>query len=337
MRFQQINTDVALSRLTTSLVQAPGTETIVVANNGWQSLTASDNQQFVQLKFTKGHIADYFGVDIYRRSNFPLFGGYTEYAGIGRWEKCATVTDATHAPDADGVVTVNMRNPTATGEFNQYYQVTATDLVFLGDPFNSQNLARTTNEAVRTSRGLQYLCVVRTGAAGVNENTRVTLLPSINQVNAQYFTPLINSDTTGTFIRNISEFTGLTKLRSLRVQECEFTATISGSTMTVSAVASGAIQVGTLVRNATNTLKIQSGTNRPLPVFVTALGTGTGGVGTYTLGTTVTLGTATTLFGSAGARNTLPNNQTVRQGQFFSNAFNGSTLYTLPPTTPPCI
>ena len=338
MRFQQINTDVALSRLGTTLAQAPGTETIVVANNGWQSLTASDNQRYVQLKFTKGHIADYFGVDIYRRTNFPLAGTiYTEFAGIGRWEKCATVTDSTHAPDASGVVTVNMRHPTAASEFNQYYQVTATDVVFLGDPFNSQSLGNVTNESVRTARGLQYLCVVRTGSGGVNENTRVTLLPSINQVNAQYFTPSINSDTTGTYIRNISEFTGLTKLRDLRVQEAEFTATISGTTMTVTSVASGEIKVGTLVRNATNTLKLQSGTNRPLPVFVTAIVSGSGGVGTYTLGTSVTLATSTTLFGSAGARNTLPNAQIVRQGSFFSNAFNGSTIYTLPPTTPPCI
>ena len=107
--------------------------------------------------------------------------------------------------------------------------------------------------------------------------------------------------------------------------------------MTVSSVASGQIRVGTLVRNATNTLRVQSGTNRPLPVFVTAIVSGTGGVGTYTLSTTATVASATTLFGSAGARNTLPNAQIVRTGSFYSNAFNGSTIYTLPPTTPPCI
>ena len=53
-----------------------------------------------------------------------------------------------------------------------------------------------------------------------------------------------------------------------------FTAAISGTTMTVSAVASGALAVGQWVQGA----GVAAGT------FITALGTGTGGTGTYTVG-----------------------------------------------------
>ena len=342
MQFQQMDTNVAVGRLTTTLEQAPGTETIVVINNGWQSQRASDGQAFAQLRFTKGHINNYFGVDIYRRAFFPATGQFevTEYQGLGRWEKCATVTDATHAPDANGIVTVNLRAPVHHDEFDPYYLTTvygATPHPFLLStrPFNSLAL----QTFASNTTGYQYVCQVRTGGSGEVSNTRVTVLPLVTTAPTtgvqQYFTPLINSDTSGTFIRNFVEFTNFPVLRDIRVLNSEFTATISGTTMTVSAVASGAIQVGTLVRNATNTLKTQNG--RPLPVFVTALGTGTGGTGTYTLGTSVTLGTATALSGSAGARTTLPNSNIIRSGQFASNAFNGSTIYTLPPTTPPCI
>jgi hypothetical protein len=58
-----------------------------------------------------------------------------------------------------------------------------------------------------------------------------------------------------------------------------FTAAIAGATMTVSAVASGALAVGQAIVGA----GVADGT------FITALGTGTGGTGTYTLGISQTV------------------------------------------------
>lgn len=64
-----------------------------------------------------------------------------------------------------------------------------------------------------------------------------------------------------------------------------FTGSISGTTLTVSAVSSGALAVGQLV--------VGSGVSASPPgsnaTYITALGTGTGGVGTYTVGVSQTV------------------------------------------------
>lgn len=73
-----------------------------------------------------------------------------------------------------------------------------------------------------------------------------------------------------------------------------FTGSVSGTTLTVSAVASGALAVGQLIQDTLGNLT--SGTT------ITALGTGTGGIGTYTVSATQTVSseamTATTLVNS---------------------------------------
>jgi hypothetical protein len=63
----------------------------------------------------------------------------------------------------------------------------------------------------------------------------------------------------------------------------EFTASISGTTMTVSAVASGTIKVGIRIL----------GTGVTANTTITALGTGTGGVGTYTVSASQTVSSTT--------------------------------------------
>ena len=70
------------------------------------------------------------------------------------------------------------------------------------------------------------------------------------------------------------------------------TAAIAGTTMTVSAVASGALAVGQPLTGA----NVTAGT------IITALGTGTGGVGTYTVSPTQTAASAAVT--SAGAQET---------------------------------
>ena len=63
------------------------------------------------------------------------------------------------------------------------------------------------------------------------------------------------------------------------IQDSSFTAAISGTTLTVSAVASGALAVGQLIAGA----GVAAGT------YITALGTGAGGVGTYTVSVSQTV------------------------------------------------
>jgi hypothetical protein len=74
-----------------------------------------------------------------------------------------------------------------------------------------------------------------------------------------------------------------------------FTADISGTTLTVSAVTSGSLSIGQRV----------FGTGIAQGTFITALGTGTGGTGTYTVGTSQTVASMTM---NSGADNTTLNN-----------------------------
>ncbi|VWC14106.1 Tail fiber protein [Burkholderia lata] len=80
-----------------------------------------------------------------------------------------------------------------------------------------------------------------------------------------------------------------------------FTGSISGTTLTVTAVASGAVQVG----------QILSGTGVTSGTQILALGTGTGGTGTYTISTSQTA--SSTTITATGGTNWLP-------GQFYGSA-----------------
>jgi len=73
------------------------------------------------------------------------------------------------------------------------------------------------------------------------------------------------------------------------VQPCSsnFDATISGTTLTVSALNTGTIKVGQVISGA----GVTAGT------AITAYGTGTGGAGTYTVDTSQTVGSTTTMDG----------------------------------------
>ena len=99
-----------------------------------------------------------------------------------------------------------------------------------------------------------------------------------------------------------------------------FTASITGTTMTVSAVTSGTIYVGCLI----------TGTGVLANTTITALGTGTGGVGTYTVSQSQTV--VSTTITSDGFPITRNGNTT--QGTFspfsqtgWGGAFNTSTTY----------
>jgi hypothetical protein len=90
----------------------------------------------------------------------------------------------------------------------------------------------------------------------------------------------------GTYTVNVSQTVTARALNSATVG-ATFTATIAGSTMTVSGVASGTIYLGQTVQGAGVTANS----------VITALGTGTGGVGTYTLSTSSTVAVGVTMYG----------------------------------------
>jgi hypothetical protein len=90
----------------------------------------------------------------------------------------------------------------------------------------------------------------------------------------------------GTYTVNVSQTVTAGALNSATVG-ATFTATIAGTTMTVSAVASGTLYLGQTVQGAGVTANS----------VITALGTGTGGAGTYTLSVSSTVGSSTTMYG----------------------------------------
>jgi hypothetical protein len=90
----------------------------------------------------------------------------------------------------------------------------------------------------------------------------------------------------GTYTINRSQTVAAESMSSATVGAV-VTATISGTTLTVSGVTSGTLHVGQTIQGAGVTL----GT------IVTALGTGTGGTGTYTLSTSSTVSSGVTMYG----------------------------------------
>jgi len=90
----------------------------------------------------------------------------------------------------------------------------------------------------------------------------------------------------GTYTINRSQTVASESMNSATVG-ARFTATIAGTTMTVSGIATGTLHVGQTVQGAGVTL----GT------IITALGTGTGGTGTYTLSTSSTVAVGVTMYG----------------------------------------
>ena len=89
----------------------------------------------------------------------------------------------------------------------------------------------------------------------------------------------------GTYTIDVSQTVSARSLNSTATG-AKFTATIAGTTMTVSAVASGAIYLGQTIQGA----GVTAGT------VVTALGSGTGGTGTYTVSVASTVAVGVTMY-----------------------------------------
>ncbi|HET8685902.1 MAG TPA: hypothetical protein VFM18_04475, partial [Methanosarcina sp.] len=89
--------------------------------------------------------------------------------------------------------------------------------------------------------------------------------------------------TFATFLNNISGLTQKFYCFFHVLGDANFTGTIAGTTLTVSAVTSGHLAVGQVI----------AGTGVTVGTYITALGTGTGGVGTYTVSSTQIVGSET--------------------------------------------
>ena len=87
---------------------------------------------------------------------------------------------------------------------------------------------------------------------------------------------------TGTYTVSNSQTAASGRYNSAQIN-CVFTGSTSGTTLTVSAVSSGTLHAGMTITNSTLSTK----------TVITALGTGTGGAGTYTISNSQTVGSST--------------------------------------------
>jgi hypothetical protein len=124
------------------------------------------------------------------------------------------------------------------------------------------------------------------GGLGNPASAVVGLIDTQTLTNKTLTSPTINSPTIGgTPVMGASVITSGTVVSTAAAT---YTASISGTTMTVTAVASGAVSVGQVIK----------GTGVTALTMITALGTGTGGTGTYTVSTSQTVvSTAITVVG----------------------------------------
>lgn len=104
----------------------------------------------------------------------------------------------------------------------------------------------------------------------------------------------------GTYTVNLSQTIAAESLNSTTVT-CLFTGSMSGTTLTVTAVTSGTLYVGLTIEGA----------GIPAKVIITALGTGTGGIGTYTISSANTIASET-MYGLAFS--VLPNSDGAFSG-----------------------
>lgn len=384
MEFRILDTATAIGNISAVIVQPTTAFTIQVpSTQGWTARstgggTASASNLFMQLRFSTAHITDFFGVDIYRRSIQQNTSGgaiispggpgfVAEYYGQGRWEFAGTVTPSTHVPVA-GITTVNLRLPPLFTEFNNQFGVT--------DFSNHRKLQGFTEvndiQLLPTNAGAEYLVIVRTGNSGSTYSTRGTLLPRF-VTNAVFNTqetrpelyPMINSDVSNTYIRNLTEFDTLDvgTYRNFTSRKADFTGSITGTTLTVTAMSTVTSTIATAEINqllpgmiVTNVVEGQfstagntlftgpytfrgssTATGVQTLIIVSQLTGTTGGVGTYELNLPATQ-TSTTLHARDGAREKLSNDDIRAAGSAFSrNKRSASASYVPPNTQPPSI
>jgi len=364
LNLQRMLTATALGNISTAIVQSSTAFTVQIPSGGWRitdaGTTASNGHDkwYYTLQFSKEHITNYFGIDIYRREALMTSGGaynisdgtgtFAKYRGAGRWEFVGTIlaSDTSNHPVVNGLITVNLRGPSEFNEFNAYYEKSSFTGA-TGDFKNlfSRNAGRNFN-SMRLSAAAanhEFLIQVRTGGSGATYSTKCLIMPKLSNpsftsqpVIVWPYDATINTDTTGRYIRDVSTFNTLDVgyCRNLAVREASFTASISGTNMTVSAVASGTLTTGMIIRNASNTLNIWATSFFSSVKIVSQTSGTTGGVGVYVVSESTTQSSAT-LTGVDGGRSLMANNTIVpfAFGNAGSNAATGGTTPTFAPAT----
>lgn len=210
----------------------------------------------------------WFDMDKVRfRSGFPeKIGGWVvqnfeSYVGTARAIYAYTATDGTQL--------------LAIGTNEKIYAVLGTaiyDITPVRITFPTPPSIPAPNNCFSTTSGSSTVTVTISGHGGGNGDyvtfTGSTAVGGIaaSSLNREF---KISNVTTNTFTINVGTFVG--------------TGSISGTTLTISAVTSGTINVGDPI----------TGTGVTANTYVTAKGTGTGGVGTYTVNTSQTVSSTT--------------------------------------------
>jgi hypothetical protein len=280
-------------------------------------------------------------------------GTFAKYRGAGRWEFVGTIlaSDTTNYPVVNDLITVYLRSPSEYNEFNAYYEKSSYTGT-TGDYKNlfSRNAGRNFNSMKLSAAAAnhEFLIQVRTGGSGATYSTKCLIMPKLS--NPSYaslptvnwpFDATINTDTTGKYIRDVSTFNTLDVgyCRNLSVREATFTASIASTNMTVTAVASGTLTPGMIVRNAGNTIAIWATYYYSSVKIVSQSSGTTGGTGVYVVSEAVTQASAT-LTGLDGGRSLMANNTIVPYafGNAGSNAATaGTTPVYVPATTTPTV
>ena len=219
----------------------------------------------------------------------------TNYASEGGWYDCDKIRFRSGFPEKIGGWTVQTLQQyvgaaraiytwitadgsqiTALGTNEKIYLVVSSNIIDI-TPIrvtytNSSPTAGFTDNCFTTTNGSSTVTVTLT-AHGVTDGAYVTFSGATavggiaaNSLNREF---QVSNATTNTFTIDVGDFVG--------------TGSISGTTLTVTAVTSGSFAVGDPV----------TGTGVTANTYITALGTGTGGVGTYTVNTSQTVSSTT--------------------------------------------
>jgi hypothetical protein len=192
-------------------------------------------------------------------------GGLATAVALAIWQKKPPGCPYT----GNTTITVTDPNPayTTPPSYSVTFQTaTNTDVWFLVTLVNSTSVPSTVNTQVQNA--------IISGFSGADGGSRARIGSTIYAL--RYSGDIIGL---GSWVSLISIQIGLTNAISV-------TGTISGTTLTVTAVSGGSLAVGTWLSNSSYA-----------PFEVTALGSGTGGTGTYTITTGTAATTGSTVFG----------------------------------------
>lgn len=214
----------------------------------------------------------------------------TNYASEGGWFDCDKIRFRSGFPEKIGGWVVNNTNSyigdaralyswistdgnqiIAIGTNKKIYLLVSTNLYDI-TPIRQTFTTPATNNCFATTSGSSTVTVTIAGhgaeAGGYVTFSGATAVGGIaaQSLNREYE---ILTTTTNTFTINVGDFVG--------------TGSISGTTMTITAVTSGSFAVGDPV----------TGTGVTANTYITAFGTGTGGVGTYTVNASQTVSSTT--------------------------------------------